>query len=193
MEGQGLGLRFPRLTRRTWESGCATPSGQGHSQQDLGSEAEAAAGLHDLLQHVALDARRAHVLVHNAVLQMHVVHCQADQRAVLVLARLGAQGHQREGWKPEGQVTPRKGHHPTPSQPPDPAPRTADVRQTGTLKSVLQLSSLLPAHCRSLLILKDFPFRNQALSLIHSLWGSEKDSFAIHTLPQRQSLAIQHV
>ena len=93
-----------------------------------------------------------------------------------MLARLGTQGHQGEGWKPEGQVTLRKQHDPTPSQPPDPAPRTADIRQTGTLKPVLQLSSLLPAHCHSLLILKDFPFRNQALSLIHNLWGSEKET-----------------
>lgn len=113
-----------------WGSGCSTPrgAGQGHTQQDLGSEAEAAAGLHHLLQHVAPDARGADVLIHHAVFQVHVVHCQANQRAVLVLARLGTQGHQGEGWKPEGQGTLRRGH----TKPaPDPAPRTPRVKTDG--------------------------------------------------------------
>lgn len=49
----------------------------------LGSETEAAFGLHHLLHHVALDPRRADVLVDNAVLQVHVVHRHADQRQLV--------------------------------------------------------------------------------------------------------------
>lgn len=43
----------------------------------LRSEAEEALRLHHLLQHVALGAGRAVVLVHDAVLQVDVVHRQA--------------------------------------------------------------------------------------------------------------------
>ena len=45
----------------------------------LGGEAEAALGLHHLLQHVALDASGADVLVDHALLQVHVVHRQTHQ------------------------------------------------------------------------------------------------------------------
>jgi len=45
----------------------------------LGSEAEAAFGLHHLLQDVALNAGRADVLVDDAVLQVDVIYCHADQ------------------------------------------------------------------------------------------------------------------
>lgn len=128
-----MGIRLPHL------------SGQGSTQQDLGSEAEAATGLHDLLQHVTLDARCAHVLVHHAMLQVHVVHRQADHRAVLVQAQLGTQGQQGEGWKPEGQATLRRGHHPTPSQPPDPAPQMACVGRMGGLKCCSSVHFCQPA------------------------------------------------
>lgn len=53
------------------------------TEPHLGRETEAAFGLHHLLHHVALDARRAHVLVDNAVLQVHVVHRHADQRQLV--------------------------------------------------------------------------------------------------------------
>lgn len=46
----------------------------------FGGEAEAALGLHHLLQDVALDAGRADVLVHHAMLQVHVVNHHAHQR-----------------------------------------------------------------------------------------------------------------
>lgn len=52
------------------------------SAQYLGAEAEAAFGLHHLLQDVALDAGSADVFIDHAVLQVHVVHSQADQRQV---------------------------------------------------------------------------------------------------------------
>lgn len=45
----------------------------------FGGEAEAALGLHHLLQDVALDAGCTDILVHHAVLQVHVVHRHAHQ------------------------------------------------------------------------------------------------------------------
>ena len=44
----------------------------------LGCEAEETFGLHHFLQHVALDAGRAVVFVRHAVLQVHIIHRQAD-------------------------------------------------------------------------------------------------------------------
>lgn len=45
-------------------------------------EAEAAFGLHYLLQDVALDASSAHVFVYHAMLQVDVINGQADQRQI---------------------------------------------------------------------------------------------------------------
>lgn len=47
----------------------------------------------------------AHILVDHTVLQVHIVHRQADHGAVLTQAQLGTQGQQGQGWKPEGQTT----------------------------------------------------------------------------------------
>lgn len=49
----------------------------------LSSEAEAAFGLHHLLQNVALDACSTDILIDNAVLQMDVIYRHADQRPII--------------------------------------------------------------------------------------------------------------
>lgn len=49
----------------------------------LSSEAEAAFGLHHLLQNVALDASSADIFIDHAVLQMDVVYRHADQRQLI--------------------------------------------------------------------------------------------------------------
>lgn len=49
----------------------------------LSGQAEAAFGLYDLFQDVALDASGAHVFVDHSVLQVDVVNCQTDQSQVI--------------------------------------------------------------------------------------------------------------
>lgn len=60
-----------------------TPNVTPFSRNYLSSEAEAAFGLHHLLQDVALDSSGADVFIDDAVLQVNIIDRHADQRQVV--------------------------------------------------------------------------------------------------------------